>query len=201
MSLYSFLASVLKLFYKLMFRINIEGIENVTTDGGVIFTPNHKSNFDPPLIACILPVRLTFMAKEELFKMKIIGFILKKCGAFPIKRGGTDISAMKSALKILKDGGNMLIFPEGTRCPENGKILRGKSGAALLAYKSEAKIVPIGIDGSYKFRKKITIRIGKTLDVNSYFTEKPSSADFQSFTDNMIMEQIRLLAGAEFYDN
>ena len=95
----------------------------------------------------------------------------------------------------------MLIFPEGTRCPENGKILRGKSGAALLAYKSEAKIVPIGIDGSYKFRKKITIRIGKPLDINSYFTEKPSSADFQSFTDNMIMEQIRLLAGAEFYDN
>jgi len=201
MSFYKTIAGFLRGVYKLMFKIKIEGLENIPKDGGTVFVSNHKSNFDPPFIACFLPVQLTFMAKEELFDFKPLGAFLKKCGAFPIKRGGTDISAMKAALRLLSEKHNMLIFPEGTRCPENGKILKGKSGAALLAYKSNSRIIPIGITGEYKFRKEITLKVGKPLYINSYLSEKPSSADLQRYTDDEVMENIRLLAGAEYYED
>lgn len=201
MVFYNSVAGLLRGIFRLMFNVKIEGVENIPKSGGTIFVSNHKSNFDPPFLACFLPVQLTFMAKKELFDFKPIGALLRKCGAFPIKRGGSDISAMKAALKLLTEKHNMLIFPEGTRSPENGKILRGKSGAALLAYKSNSRIIPIGIIGEYKFRKKMLIKIGKPLDISTYLTSKPSSADLQKFTDDEIMENIRLLAGAEYYED
>lgn len=201
MKFYNNVAGFLKFVFRIIFKVEVEGIENIPKDGGVLFVSNHKSNFDPPFIASFLPAQLTFMAKEELFQKKLLGALLRKCGAFPIRRGGGDISAMKAALKLLREGKNMLIFPEGTRCTEKGKLLRGKSGAALLAYKSDSYIIPLGINGEYKFRGKIELKIGKPLAINSVLPEKPSSSDLQNYTDNHIMENIKLLAGAEGYAN
>lgn len=201
MKVYGFLAFILRGWFKFLFNVKVEGCENIPKDSGIIVASNHRSNFDPPFVACFLPVRLTFMAKEELFHFKPLGFILRKCGAFPIKRGGGDISAMKQALKILNSKCNMLIFPEGTRCSEKNKILKGKSGAALLAYKSGARLLPVGISGEYKFRKKLYLKIGEPIDISEFICSRASSADLQGFTDKELMERIRILAGAEAYGN
>ena len=201
MNLYDFCTGTMQFFLKAFFKVNINGVENIPDSDGIIFVSNHKSNYDAPVISSFLTKKLTFMSKEELFKFKPLGFLLKKIGAFPIKRGSSDIGAMRTAIKILKSEQNMLIFPEGTRCREENKILKGKSGAALLAHKSGAQIVPIGIKGTYKFRAKIDVNIGKPINISDFTDEKPSSQELQKFTDEQVMEKIKILAGAEYYED
>lgn len=201
MKLYNFAVGLVKAYLKLLYSVKIEGIENLPDDGGYLLVSNHKSNYDPLLIAAFTPVQLTFMAKQELFKIPVLGFLLKKFGAFPIKRGAGDLGAMRIAIKILGGGGKLLMFPEGTRCREEGKLLPGKPGAALLAHKAKVKIVPVGISGSYGFREKMTVKIGIPIDAENYFESKASSQALQDFTDNEIMRNIAQLCGDKYYGN
>lgn len=197
MSFYGFAKGLADLLYKALFKIEICGKENLPATDGFIAVCNHKSNLDAPLIAAVLPKQLTFMAKEELFKIKPFGFVLKKLGAFPIKRGTGDLGAIRATLGILKNGGNLLIFPEGTREKEKGKMLEGKPGAALIAHKSGAVIVPIGIKGDYGFRKKITVSFGAPIYPAEHLEKRASSDSLKEFTDSFIMPSISKLCGSE----
>lgn len=197
MSLYGFARCLAKLLYKALFKIEILGEENLPETDGFIAVCNHKSNFDAPLIAAALPRQLTFMAKEELFKIKPFGFVLKKLGAFPIKRGTGDLGAIRATLGILKNGGNILIFPEGTREKEKGKMLEGKPGAALIAHKSGAALVPVGIKGEYGFRKKLTVSFGEPIIPGNHLEARASSDSLKEFTDKIIMPSISKLCGSE----
>ncbi len=199
MSFYNFAAALLRIFFKILFSVRIEGTENIPSEGGFLIASNHKSNFDPPFLAGFLPARLTFMSKAELFKVPILGSLVKALGAFPVKRGMGDIGAIRTALKILSEKKNILIFPEGTRSKEKDKILDGKPGAALLAYKSKSLIVPVGISGNYRFRSRITIKIGIPIKSEEYFEGKASSEDLKRFTDEKIMKSIVDLSGAKYY--
>lgn len=198
MNLYGFAIGAVRLFYSLCFNIKVEGTENIPQKNGFVAVCNHKSNFDPPLVAVALPRKLTFMAKEELFDIKPLGFVIKKLGAFPIKRGSGDLGAIRLTLSLLKDEKNILIFPEGTRCKEKGKLLEGKQGAALIAYKANVPIVPIGINGEYGFRKKITVKFGKPIILSEHIEGRASSEVLKKATDGLIMPEIAELCGAEY---
>lgn len=200
MSLYNLAAGLLRGVFKLLFSVRTEGFENLPEEGFLLVS-NHKSNLDPPFLASFMPFQLTFMAKEELFKIPLLGWFIKGVGAFPVKRGTGDIAAIKIALKLLSDKKNILIFPEGTRSKEEGRVLEGKQGAALIAYKAKTKIVPVGISGKYRFRGKITIKMGEPINAEDYFEKKASSSDLQRFTDEKIMKSIVNLSGAKFYGN
>lgn len=201
MNFYDVIAKLARGILKILFSIKVEGFENLPEEEGFIIVSNHKSNFDPLLIAGFLPVRLTFMSKEELFKVPVVGWFIKNLGAFPVKRGSGDIAAIKTALKILSDKKNLLIFPEGTRSKEEDKVLEGKQGAALIAYKAKTMVVPVGISGKYRFRSKMTLKMGKPISAEEYFTGKASSSDLQKFTDDKIMKSIVDLSGAKYYGN
>ncbi|MBC8545384.1 1-acyl-sn-glycerol-3-phosphate acyltransferase [Clostridiaceae bacterium NSJ-31] len=158
-------------------RISVEGVENLPDHGGYIICSNHRTNLDPLYIAWKGQFQLYFMAKAELFHVPVLGFLIKRLGAFPVERGKGDTSAIDHAIEILQSGRVLAIFPEGTRS-KDGKLLRGKSGISLIASRSGADVLPVGIKYTepVKFRSKIVIRYGKLIP-NSELTivdNKPS---------------------------
>ena len=112
--------------------VTVIGRENLPEHGAML-CPNHNSNWDPVLVALKVPVnyRLHIMAKKELFCNKVFDWVLRKLGAFPVDRGEGDIEAVKNALKAIKSGDNLLIFPEGTRVEHEGD-LPAKGGVAVI---------------------------------------------------------------------
>lgn len=123
--------------------------ERVPREGAVILAPNHVSFADPPAIGCSCKRSLRFMAQAELFKPLIFRDIIRKLGSFPVKRGEADSQAIRTALEILGLGQALLVFPEGRR--GNGEfLLPANKGVALLASKSGAQIVPVGICNTNK---------------------------------------------------
>ena len=158
----------------LVYRVKTVGLENVPKDGSVIFCGNHRSYLDPVVIVLKSKRELRFMAKEDLKKNPIFRFIFFLFDIIYVKRDSKDIGPLKEALRTLKDGGCIGIFPEGTRNgfeKNNGEM---KGGAAYLALKTGAKLLPIGIVGTAKpFHKntfyytcnKVYMFITKTINV------------------------------------
>lgn len=201
MSFYQIARGAVKLYYKLFFRVKVVGAENLS-GGTYVICPNHKSLNDPPLMGVCTDSPVKFMAKEELFENKLFGAVLRALGAFPVKRGKSDLAALKTAIATLKGGDSLVIFPEGTRSPKE-HLNEGKSGAALIALKAGAGIVPVGIRGRYRIFSKITVNIGKPVDISGYFGKRVDSKTLAHITDTLIMPEISRLSGiptAEEYD-
>lgn len=200
MSLYAFGKQVVNCFFHIVYRVKVEGRETIPKGQNYIICANHKSNLDPPLVGLCMPFPVRFMAKEELFHNKLVGSVLTMVGAFPIKRGKSDVGAMRTALKLAKDGEHVVIFPEGGRSHQDS-MRKGKMGAAMIAVKSGVNILPVGVDGAYRPFGKLTVRIGKPIDLSQYFGRKVESAQLQEITDQMLMPAIAELARVKTYEN
>ena len=144
---YSYLAVVLRCCFKIFFKAEVVGRENVPKEGAVILAANHISNFDPPLLGSFSPRPVHFMAKIELFQNKIFAKIISSLYAFPVKRGTADKGAIKNAVNILKNNEVVGIFPEGTRS-KTGEVGKGEVGVALLASMTGATVLPVAIEGT-----------------------------------------------------
>lgn len=151
---------------KLFFDIRVNGIDNIP-DGNYILAGNHKSMWDVILLATSIPTNIRFMAKKELFNNPILESFFSKVGSFPVDRDTVDINAIKTALRLLKDGETIGIFPEGTRNKTNELILPFKEGVTRIATKTKKVIVPFGIDGEYKLGKRINLNIGEPIDMST----------------------------------
>ena len=145
----------------LLFPCRVVGLEDFPEEGALLCA-NHASGWDPIIIALNLPrdSRLTVMAKDSLFRIPLLGFLLKKLGIFPVKRGGNDLTAMKTAMKVLGGGNRLLVFPEGTRVEEQGEV-EAKGGVTMMATRTGVPMVPIYCGGKHKFLRKTTIVFGK----------------------------------------
>lgn len=148
----------------LAFRIHIEGKEHVPADKGYILIANHRTNADPLFLAVPVRPQVYYMAKAELFKNGFLKWLMHHLGAFPVERGKGDTGAIDWAKEIIRKGGVLGMFPEGTRSPD-GKPLRPKSGVAMIAGQTHADVVPCGIsfEGKLGFRTKVTIRYGAPI--------------------------------------
>lgn len=188
MSLYSIGKMLFALFYKLCFHITVEGTKNIPDDGGVLICSNHMSNFDPPLIGTSVARDLSFVSKEELFEVPLLGRLLRRVHAFPIKRGAGDRGAIRVAVRLIREGHALLIFPEGTR-NRSGHLQKGLSGAGFFALKTDVTVIPCAIIGTYKFRSRVKVVFGSPVDTASMKRErlKPSAASA------VIMDHIRQL--------
>lgn len=161
-TIYMMIRAIVLVLYKLVFWIRLEGKENLPEGDGMLFCSNHLSNLDPPTVAVMVPRKLRFLAKEELFHNKPFAWLIRHLGATPITRGGADVSAVKTCIRILRGGENLLMFPQGTR----RKVLREKDvkpGAIVIAQRSGVPIVPLAICGKYRPFSRMKVKIGKCI--------------------------------------
>ena len=163
-----------KVFMNSIFKIEIKGAENIPSDGGCMVCSNHISMWDPVLISCFLPRQISFVAKEELKKVPLVGGVLKSVGTIFIKRNSSDLAAIKASMKAIENGRVLGIFPTGTR-EKRVPDAKPKSGAALIAAKTGAKVIPVAINATYKIFSKIEVTIGEPIDYSECKGKKMNS--------------------------
>ena len=153
--------------------IKVYGVQNVPKTGGVIIASNHASYLDPPAVgASSRRMRMThFMARDTLFRNPLMGAFLRRVGVIPLDREKGDLTAMKTAIQLLKDGACVALFPEGTRS-ETGELQPAKPGVGFLVAKGNAPVVPVYVHGSYEAwskhsgglkRKPVCVIFGKLI--------------------------------------
>lgn len=190
MTLYNFVIKVFRVFSKVFFKYEVIGLENIPNEGNLVIAANHKSNLDPIFVAAAVSNRkMTAIAKEELFKNKLLGAFLSKLEIIPINRTKPSLSSIKTILKYIKKGYAVGIFPEGTRHKEEG-FSDAKAGLSLFAIKGKALVVPCTIVSDYKLFKRATVYFGEPISLEEYYNQKLSSKDHEKIA-NEIMEVIK----------
>jgi glycerol-3-phosphate dehydrogenase (NAD(P)+) len=178
--LYYLARAVLVPAFLIWFRLQRVGREHTRLRGGMIVASNHRSFLDPFAIGTLLPWRrrIQFVAKVELFEKRWVGWILSRLGAFPIRRGQSDETAMETARLIVERGGTVVMFPEGTRI-RTGSLGRPRRGVGRLALETGAAVLPVAVHGSDQVRRgwrirprKVKLRAGKPMTFPQ--TERPS---------------------------
>ena len=184
--------------YKFVFRGYLIGRENIPQKDSFIVVSNHGSLLDPPLLGHALGRNISFMAKAELFKLPLLGFIIKACGAYPVKRGIVDKNTIKTACKKLSNDNCIGIFIDGTR-QKNGRVNKPKQGAALLAFKNQKLLLPVAIVNSHRLIRfkffiplfsKIIIKVGKPVQ-----PPQSSSRDDLNYVTIYLQDKINNLIG------
>ena len=184
--------------YKLIFRGHLIGKENIPQKGSFILVSNHGSLLDPPLLGHAIGRNISFMAKSELFRIPLLGFIIKACGAYPVKRGIVDKNTIRVACEKLSNNNSIGIFIDGTR-QKDGRVNKPKQGAAALAFKNQKLLLPVAIINSHRLVKfrffipiftKIVIKVGKPIN-----PPKNSSKDDLALLTNYLQEIINNMLG------
>jgi 1-acyl-sn-glycerol-3-phosphate acyltransferase len=180
--LVSIIKALFSAYYYVFYPVRLIGQENIPP-GPVILCANHMSNRDSILLLLRLKRKITFMAKKELFQIRLVGAILREAGAFPVDRGRADLSAIRESLRVLSQGGVLGIFPQGTRSQQNERTqLHG--GAALIEQRAKAPVVPVYIDGPYRLFRRTHILIGQPIDL-SEFGARSDGATISAVTDKI----------------
>lgn len=183
------LIAIMRLWYAIMFKVEVVGKENVPAEGNAVICANHYSNYDPFTAAIYLDRLPHYIGKKELFENKILAWLLKKVHVFPIDRqAAMDMKAVKTGLKVLKDGHMLGIFAEGTRVKE-GEHVDAKGGVALFAMKGNANVIPCAISGKYRFRGKIRVEYGEPMTLEAYRGQR-LTADVMSQITGEIMGKV-----------
>ena len=199
--LYWFSQDVVYCFARLFYRLEVFNTDNVPDGDGMIIAANHSSYLDPPILGCCVRNRMiTFMARDSLFRFRLLRWFFNHVGVIPIDRNKGDVSAMRTALRVLKKKGAVCLFPEGTRSPD-GELQNAKGGVGFLLAKAAVPVVPAYIDGTYKAfpkgakwfrRSKIRIFYGEPVTVEEIeqVGEGKSSYDL---IGKLVMDRIRSL--------
>ncbi len=175
--------------FKFLFRGKLIGVKNIPKGESFIIVSNHGSLLDPPFLGHALGKRVSFMAKQELFKIPLLSQIISACGAYPVKRGYVDKNTLVIASEKLLNDQVIGIFIDGTR-QKDGLVNKPKKGAALLASKNKKKLLPVAIINSHKlirfkfflpFLNRVIIKIGKPVD----FPLTSSKKDLEFVTNNL----------------
>ena len=188
---YHLLYAVIWPFFNLFRPIRVVGRENIP-EGPAVICPNHTTIGDPFYVVFAFgwkyPMRA--MAKIQIMRVPFIGWILSKAGVFGVDRGNADLKAVKLALKFLKDGDKLLMFPEGTRVHE-GENVEAKTGAALFATRTGAPLLPVYVQVKKKLFRRNTVVIGEPYHP-TFEGRRPTPAELQTIADD-VMERVRRL--------
>ncbi len=142
---------VIRMLLLLLTQWQVKGKENVSGQGPLLIVANHINLADPVLIGASLSRKVAFMAKEELFRAPFSRFFMRNFGAFPVCRGRIDRKAFNQANQVLAEGQVLVVFPEGRRS-QNNQLQPAFLGSALIALRSGALVLPVGISGAEKIK-------------------------------------------------
>lgn len=205
--LISTLTLVGRTFGRAMSRVRIEGaVDEIPQEGPVILAANHASNFDAVVLgAWLIPGlgrRIHWLGKKELFDWPLIGWLAANGGVHPVDRGAADVEAFRLARRILDEGHILFVFPEGTRSPD-GALHEAQDGVAVLALRTGAPIVPLGIAGSQRVWPKgqaiprpgghVTVRVGRPFRVAELLPPDVDRRTAKGLATTLIMERIAAL--------
>lgn len=177
---YTIIKPVFFIIARVFFRFKVFGEENIPRDGGIIIASNHISYLDIPFLGCGIKRRVDFIGKSELFRNRIIGWIFKKLGAFPIKRDKIDRDTISEALTRLREGRVVVIYPEGTRS-KDGRLSEPKAGIGMVVAISGARVIPSFIMGTDRVLPRgarwirfnpVKLYLGSPLDFSSSISLK-----------------------------
>lgn len=183
--LYTFIIGLYRIFARIVFFVRIEGREHIPSGKPCILMGNHQCVLDPFMLAiCASDREIHFMGKKELFANRFLARFFTKLHGFPVDRGNIDMSAMRTALSVLKEGDTLGIFPEGTRS-RDGHMLPLQGGASLLALRSRCDVVPVYIDGDYRPFHRITVRVGKPLSMSDLLVGRVTKESCDELTSRM----------------
>ena len=179
------------IFMKIFHPWRAIGLENVP-EGAMLLCGNHTTIGDPVYVVCCMGRRrqLHVIAKEEILKWPVIGFVLKKAGMFGVKRGKPDVATMKAALRVLKGGERLLMFPEGTRVKE-GQVSEAHTGAAMFSTRTGVPVVPLYITPKKRLFRKTTVIFGEPYHPE-FEGSKPTQEDYRRIAEDL-MDRIRAL--------
>jgi len=196
--------AVVRGFLLVKYRLKIVGEENIPLKGGVVLCANHASYLDPPVLGCATSRRMVrFMARSTLAKNRALDVLYKWLKAILIHRDRGDLGAMKTAIKCLKAGDVIGIFPEGTRSPD-GTLQEAKGGIAFLLAKAAVPVVPMYLEGTYKaFPKganklapsRITVYVGRPIPPSEILSAMPEKGDYAA-AGALVMRRIAELKPA-----
>lgn len=196
------------------FRARIRGAEHVPASGGVILASNHLAAMDSVIIPAMLPRKVTFPAKAELFQgnkglgSKIVAWFLKAIGMIPMDRGGgrASAAALQAITDVLDAGHVVAIYPEGTRSPD-GRLYKGKTGMARMVLASGAKVLPVGVVGTQRVSgwfgipwvRRPLVVVGEPLDFSDC-QGKPGDTKVQRYVTDEVLAAIQRLTGQDYAD-
>ena len=197
---------IMRLLLLLLTRWRVRGRENIPAQGALLVIANHLDNVDPPLLGVSLSRKVIFMAKEELFRSRFSSYFVGGFGAFPVHRGQLDREAFRQADQLLAQGLVLVMFPEGKRS-KSGQLEPASSGSALIALRSGAPILPVGITGTEKIkgvawmlrRPVITVNIGHPFHLPPV-SSKLTKVELAELT-NFIMGRIAELLPPDYRGN
>ncbi len=198
-----------RLFAQAMTRVRVVGdVAGIPADGPVILASNHVSNLDGVVLGAWLvpriPRRIHMLGKREMFDWPVIGYLARNGGVHPVDRRGADVEAFRTAERVLEQGHILLIFPEGTRSPD-GRLQKARDGLAVLAMRTNAPIVPIGVGDSDRVwprgqklprprpGTRVTVRIGTPFRLADELPEGLSRKEAKTAATDLIMRRIAAL--------
>ncbi len=183
---YSIIYPIIWIFMKILHPWKAVGVEKIPKESAVI-CGNHTTLGDPLYVVCGMGAKRQthVMAKAEVMKWPVVGFLLKKAGIIGVNRGKSDMAAVKECLRVLRNGEKLLMFPEGTRV-KDGKVSEAQTGAAMLATRTNSPLVPVYIQPKKRRFRKTTVVVGEP-----YYPEfegrKPSADDYQRIADDLLI--------------
>lgn len=175
--LYGLLRPVAQIVVKSKYKVNYIGVENVPTDRGFIIAPNHITALDPVIVASGCPkCPMNFIAKQELFEKNIVGWFLAQMNSFPVDRSKFDRKAIDYAVRLVKNGRVLGIFPEGTRSPDFTPQ-KGKGGIGYIVKECKCDVVPVSIYTSDEAKSgtRLTVRYGKPIKYEEFELDENST--------------------------
>jgi 1-acyl-sn-glycerol-3-phosphate acyltransferase len=210
---YWFIKAIVKPIMLGLYRIKVEGLENIPKKGAAIIAANHLSFLDSFFIPLVIKRRrMTYLAKADYFKSWKTAWFFKSVGQISCERAGGSKSqqSLEIALDVLKNGNLLGIYPEGTRSPD-GYLYRGRTGVARLALASGAPVIPVGLVGTEEVmpkdrklprlwgRVKVIVKIGKPLDFSRFAGQEQDRFALRSVTDEIVYE-IMHRSGQQYRD-
>lgn len=191
MSFYNCCKNIASVIGKIIFRIEIKNADRIPQEGKLIICGNHISLLDPVMVAIASPRQISYMAKKELFKYKLLNKVFRSLGAFPVDRSRGDISAIKNSLKILKEDKVLGIFPEGTRVKEKD-VSSAKAGISMIAVKAKSPVLPIYIDTKYKLFGKVKVIVGEPIFLDEYYGQKLTNEAYKDISIDIMDKLYKL---------
>ena len=169
-----------------LYPFKVHGAENVPRDRAVVLCANHAHAMDPFLICLALPreVPVRIMAKKELMRLPLVGWFIRKLGAFSVDRGNNDLNAVKTSIQTIRDGVDLLVFPEGTRVEREGEV-RPKGGVVMIAMRTGAPLLPVYIGKRHKLFRLTHIVFGEPYEPKTA-TRHGTAEEYQEYADEIV---------------